>query len=441
MSKQQKKEPQKSAAQQPSLPKAVWYLVMAFFGILLIVQLKKPEQAPDAKPAERVPLTLANWMNDTYQKDHEEALKTTSTLGAKFIPIKNQTDFEWYHKINVNEFVLGKDDYIFNIPYINAYLGRDFVGDSLIKEELRKAKVVADTLKKKGIDLVIVFAPGKGTYCSEFLPEKYLKYPKTRTNYESYTENIKGSGLHYIDFQQWFLQMKPQTKYPLFPQYGHHWSYFGECLAADSLINYMEQLRGIPLPHIGWRDVEYPSPPKVRDADILGKAKLKEPPVGMPMAYPKIGYFTPPGATKVKTLAIADSYYRGFLYLGVVQNVFDNGKFWYYNSKVVPESDTKLLEVWELDLKKEIEKNQVVMVMNADATLSDFSNGFIDNAYLLYTDPKAYYKGVQAKKDLLRTKKMIRETPALLNEAVEYSQRNTIPVDSAITIKAIELLK
>ncbi len=98
------------------------------------------------------------------------------------------------------------------------------------------------------------------------------------------------------------------------------------------------------------------------------------------------------------------------------------------------------MEVWEVDLKKEIEKNQVILIMNADATLAEFSSGFIDNAYLLYTDPKKYYEKVAAEKDLLKTKKMIRETPSLLSESVENAQRMTVPVDSAITLKALEIL-
>ena len=444
MAKQKKKEspaPEiKKEQTQPVTITALWYLMLLFFVIVLILQFKKPEIDPKVKTEESVKLTFSNWINHSYQRDREERLKKSSTLGKESIPLKNQIDFDWFHKVNVNEFVLGKDDYIFNIPYINAYLGRDFVGEETIKEQLRKTQVVADTLKRKGIDLVVVFAPGKGTYYAEYLPSKYLKYPRSTTNYEVYTQKIKEYNIHYVDFQSWFLQMKPVTKYPLFPQYGHHWSYYGEVLAADSLISYFEQMRNIHLPHLRWKEIDYPAAPKVRDADILGKAKLKTAPEGMMMAYPKFGYAAMPDATKVKTLAVADSYYRGFLYLGVMQNVFDNGKYWYYNNKVIPESDTKLLEVWEVDLKKEIEKNQVVLIMNADATLSEFSSGFIDQAYLLFTDPKQYYAKVAAGKDLLKTKKMIRETPSLLSESVENAQRMTISVDSAITLKAMDIL-
>ena len=444
MSKQKKKEspaPEiKKGVSQPFAVKIMWYTTILFFAIVIIIQFQKPKTDLQSKPEQKIKLTLNSWFDHSYQNDKEEHLKKNSTLGKTSIPLKNQIDFEWFHKINVNEFVLGKEDYIFNIPYINAYLGRDFVGEAAIEEQLRKTKVVADTLKRKGIDLIIVFAPGKGTYCAEYLPAKYLKYPRSKTNYEVYAEKIKSYDLNFVDFQSWFLQMKPETKYPLFPQYGHHWSYYGEVLAADSLISYFEQIRNINLPHLRWKEIDYPAAPKVRDADILGKAKLKKAPEGMMMAYPKFGYAAKPDATKVKTLAVADSYYRGFLYLGVLQNVFDDGKYWYYYNKVIPESDTKLLEVWEVDLKKEMEKNDVILIMNADATLSEFSSGFIDDAYLLYTDPEKYYAETAAKKELLKTKKMIRETPSLLNASVENAQRMTISVDSAITIKALDLL-
>ena len=238
MAKQNKKEIPTPEIQkkhtQPAVITALWYIILLFFAIVLIIQLQKPETDPKTKTDDSVKFTLSSWFDHSYQSNREERLKKSSTLGSKSIPLKNQIDFDWFHKINVNEFVLGKDDYIFNIPYINAYLGRDFVGEDIITEQLRKTQVVADTLKRKGIDLVVVFAPGKGTYYSEYLPSKYLKYPRSTTNYEVYTQKIKDYNIHFVDFQSWFLEMKPHSKYPLFPQYGHHWSYYGEVLAAAS---------------------------------------------------------------------------------------------------------------------------------------------------------------------------------------------------------------
>ncbi len=34
-------------------------------------------------------------------------------------------------------------------------------------------------------------------------------------------------GINHIDFNSYFVQNKGKSKYPLYPQYGIHWSYCG----------------------------------------------------------------------------------------------------------------------------------------------------------------------------------------------------------------------
>ena len=52
---------------------------------------------------------------------------------------------------------------------------------------------------------------------------------------------------------------------------------------------------------------------------------------------------------------VKNDYWYGPVYLGVPQNVFAGGQFWYYYNKVIPSPTGEKMEVWEMDLKKEIE--------------------------------------------------------------------------------------
>jgi len=429
----------KKAEEKPSVLKTIWFAVLILLAVTILYQII-PAGKDAVSEATSLKFSFASWFDGSFQKKYEENLKTYSNFGKKLTPLKNQIDYLLFNKINVNGFTFGKDHYIFSTGYIDAYLGRDYAGDKVITEKIRKAKVIQDTLKKKGIDVIYIFAPGKGTFCTEYLPSKYNRLSRHLTNYETYIAKSREYNINYIDFQSWFLKIKPLSKYPLFPQFGHHWSYYGECLAADSIIRYIEKIHNCSLPHLTWSNVEYPSEPKVRDGDIIKKANLMKEPVSIPMAYPDLQYTAGKEAKPIKVLGIGDSYYRGFLYLGVMQNVFDNGEFWYYYNTVVPETNP-VKEVWEYDLKEKIEENKVILILNSDGNLPRMGSGFIEDAYLLYTNPKEYKKYYEKKRAISVQKKRIKQNPDLFGEAILLSVKLHIREDSALTLKALELIQ
>lgn len=436
------KNPVKPLAQGPVLKKQaksplrfLWWMVLISLACVFFYQFKSSEKKDPGNPV----FSIKDWFEARYQKKLEDYLKEHSNLGKKLTPLKNQIDFDLFQKINVKGFTLGKDNYIFSTAYIDASLGRDKIDDKLIEEKIRKAKVLQDTLKKKGIDIVYVYAPGKGTFYPEYLPSKYQRLPKLKTNYEEYIRQSEKYDLNFIDFQAWFLKIKDISKHPLFPQFGHHWSFYGECIAADSLIGYIEKLHNCMLPHIFWLDVEYPSEPRVRDGDIIKKAKLLHEPKSIPMAYPQVRYAGNPGARPIKVTGIGDSYYRGFLYIGVNDYVFDRGAYWYYYNTVEPATIPEK-EVWEIDLKENIEKSEVIIVLNSDGNLPRMGSGFIEEAYLLYTNPEQYQKYNERKKKISIFKKKIRYDDDLMNETVKMATELNITEDSARTLKALEMI-
>ena len=64
-----------------------------------------------------------------------------------------------------------------------------------------------DTLKKKGIDLLLVYAPGKGMGCKEFIEDKYIHSVKN-TNHNLFASNSKRLGLNHLDLYHYFELLK-----------------------------------------------------------------------------------------------------------------------------------------------------------------------------------------------------------------------------------------
>jgi hypothetical protein len=394
----------------------------------------------DVNPDSLLKKDKSMWLSGEYQNLKDDYNNDHWAFKETFVRLNNQFYYNAFNQIRVNSFVSGKDNYLYSENYIFSAYGDDYVGEQKIVSKLEKAKVVQDSLKKKGIDLLLVFAPGKGEYCIEQIEDKY-KHTIAHTNYQDYISVSKKLGVNTLDLKAYFQKLKPTTPYPLFPKFGHHWSFYGECLAVDTIIGYIEKLHHCDMPDITWKKIEVVDTSRSRDADVLKSMNLyKNPEQNMKLAYPEVMFEQDSIKNQTRVLTISDSYWYGPVYMGVGQNCFAGGQFWYYYNKVIPSpTPGQKVEVWQLDLKQQIESNQVIMLLYSDGNLPNYGNTFIEDAYELYTNPKAYYARVEKNKSIKEFEKQIREKPVLLKKSTKKSQDLQIPLDSAIKLDAIKL--
>lgn len=380
------------------------------------------------------------WFSGEYQNLKDDYNNDHWAFKGLFVRLNNQFYYDLFNQIRVNGFVSGKENYIFSEGYIFSAFGDDYVGQQKIQTKLQKAKVVQDSLKRKGIDLLLVFAPGKGEYCIEQIEDKY-KHPILHTNYQDYINICKQLSINVLDLKAWFHELKPHTPYPLFTKFGHHWSYYAECLVIDTVIGHIEHLHGCDMPDIVWNKIDVIDTARSRDADVLQNMNLyKSPDQNMKLAYPLPMFEKDSIKNKTRVLTIADSYWYGPVYLGIGQRCFGGGQFWYYYNKIVPNPSLhERVEVWQLDLKQHIENNQVIMLLYSDGNLPNFANTFIEDAYEMYTSPASYNARMEKTRYLKQFEKRIREQPAMLKKAIKKSFDLQIPLDSAIRLDAMKL--
>ena len=384
--------------------------------------------------------TKDQWFSGEYQNLKDDYNNDHWAFKELFVRLNNQFYYNAFNQLRVNGFVSGKENYVYSESYIFSAYGDDYMGSEKIKSRLEKLKVIQDTLKRKGIDLFLVFAPGKGEYCIEQIEDKY-KHPILHTNYQDYVADSEQLGINFLDLKAYFQKLKPATPYPLFPKFGHHWSFYGECLAVDTIIGYIEKLHHTDLPDITWNQTDVVDSARSRDADVLKSMNLyHNPEQKMKLAYPKVMFEQDTIKNRTRVLTISDSYWYGPVYMGVPQNCFAGGQFWYYYNKIIPNpSATEKVEVWQLDLKQNLESNQVVMLLYSDGNLPLFGNNFIEDVYEMYTNPKQFYARIERSKTIKQFEKQIREKPLLLKKATKKSLDLQISLDSAIKIDAIKL--
>lgn len=420
-------------------------VVLAFLALCqpLAMSLFKENTRPnlvglvlnDEKPE----LTASNWFSGSYQKGMDDYNNDHWAWKENMVRLNNQFYYAAFNKIRVNRFVIGKEDYVFSESYIFSAFGDDLLPDGSVEDLMAKAKVLQDTLKRKGIDLLFVYAPGKGSYCKEFIEDKYV-HPIASTNHSRFLEASRKWGVNHLDLLTWFDQLKPASPFPLFPRFGHHWSYYGECLAVDTILKHIEHLHRCDLPAIVWDKIEVVDTARFRDADVLKSMNLyRNPPQNMKLAYPDIKFELDSSKNRTRVLTISDSYWYGPVYMGVPPSCFAGGEFWYYYNRIVPTPEDEKTEVWQIDLKKAIESNAVIMLLYSDGNLPTFGNGFIQDAYELYTSPATFKKRSETNQQIQTFAKQIRESPVLLKKSTLKSENLRISLDSAIKRDAMRM--
>jgi hypothetical protein len=329
-------------------------------------------------------ISLNNWFDGSYQSNAGKYLKEEMGFRNWLVRLHNQISYSLFDHVNAKHVVIGKEGYLYTKAYINAYLGKDFIGENEIINKVDKIALIQDTLSKIGTDLIIIFAAGKGKFYNEYIPSKFNPSKVSVSNQDYYMSELKKKNISMIDFNSWFSQIKHNSEFPLFPKNGIHWSYYGEYLVADSIINYIEELKGINLPHFLTDSIIYDGKIRHGDDDIEQSMNLIFNLSSLKMAYPQFEIVGDSNTHSPDVLTIADSFYWGIYDLGLSKEIFNNSEFWYYHKKIYPQSFKKELLVENVDLKSRIEKQDVIILMSTDATLEKFTFGFIDDVYNIY---------------------------------------------------------
>lgn len=331
-------------------------------------------------------LTVEHWLDGSFQAKKEKHLKQKFGLRPDFVRINNQIDYSLFGELHANSVIVGQEEYLYELNYIKAYYGTDFIGDSIITEKIDKLSYIQTVLESKGKKLCVVIAPGKATYFPEYIPKHLQQDKPGQTNYASYIAQLNKTTIPLIDFQDWFLKNKSTTKYPLYAKGGIHWSRYGEILATDSIITYLGQLTNRQVPDLVIDQIEVSSKNQFRDYDIGEALNLlfKQSTSTYPMAYPTYHVESDSTTQPIKTLFVSDSFYWGMFNSGFSYSLFGHGQFWFYNQQIYPDSYKKALNVSDIDLIQGVEAHDVVTLMSTDANLYKFAFGFIDQLYDAY---------------------------------------------------------
>ncbi|MFA6128688.1 MAG: hypothetical protein WC699_15420 [Bacteroidales bacterium] len=326
-------------------------------------------------------LSTGGWFSGSWQPKKEKWLNDTFGFRGLFVRINNQITLSLFREVHAFGVVFGQRNYLYAEKYIKASYGADFIGVDSIAHRINRLKFIRDELLNRyNKNLMIVITAGKGSFYPEYFPVSN-PYTKGPTNYENHVRLARETGLQIIDFDRWFVENKTRSPYPLYPKYGMHWSVYGATLVADSLISYIERIRGIDIPSISWDRIRIKR--AYQDDYDLGAGlnllfKLRR----EKMAYPVLKFEPESGKTKPSVLVIADSFYWNLFKLGFTKG-FSTSDFWYYNKDIYHTVMGPPVSTAQVDLWDQIMKHDVIILMATESNLPEFGWGFIEDTYHL----------------------------------------------------------
>jgi len=386
--------------------------------------------------------TISGWTEGSFQGSFEKYINDNIGFRPWFVRVRNQVAFSLYGRLNAAYVIRGKEDYLYETNYISAYNGDDFVGEDTIRYKTERIKLLQDSLQKMGKSLIVCFAPGKGSFYAEYFPDEYVKPKTSQTNYKVYRKYFDETGVNYIDFNQWFLQMKDTSRYILYPRYGIHWSNYGMLLATDSLISYIEKLRNTDLPDLQMKNFKLTKKLNDSDYDIAdGLNVVFRLPVDE-MCYPEISWEDSTGKQKPRVIVISDSFYWSMYGTGVSKNSFSEGGFWYYNKQIYPESFNSETTVNQVNHWEVIHNTDVFVILATEATLPGFPWRFTENSLAAFAPGYSEHFNNTVLRDIIYNKELQHHIAVIKNDenwmkVIEQKATEMgISVDSMLVIDA-----
>lgn len=383
-------------------------------------------------PTESISITKENWFNSEFQNKKEAYLNQNFGFRNYYVMLNNQVDYSLFNKANVDKVVVGKGGFLYESNYITSYYGEDVIEESAVDERIKKLKDLQDLLYTQGITLEVVFAPSKATFYPEFIPDSWKSESK-KNNYTLVKEICEKAELNFVDFNDWFLKLKNITPYDLYPKTGIHWSNYGSLLAFDSLTKKIEYDSKLNLKNLFIQNIFFSDSLRGPDNDIGSAMNLIWKIQPLPMPYANYKWTEDSTFVKPQALFIGDSYFWNIYYEGLTNNVFENCKFWYYNTTVYPESESQR-EVSQLNIVDEIKKQKVIVLMATECNLKDLGWGFVENAHKAL---KSEMNNIIRKKAYLQDLiEEIYKTPNWLHEVERKAKEKNISVEDMTKLDA-----
>ena len=323
------------------------------------------------------------WTGDL-QHGIDEYFRTNFLLRGLAIRTRNEIDYSIFSEYHAKSVIAGQEGYLFEENYILAALGLDSISTDSIIDRVSKVSQLSDVT---GVPVLVVLAPGKGSYFKEFIPLSYIEEEGSVENrlFKIWSKELENM-LNVLDLHSHF-----STKPNVFPKNGIHWCEWVQVeainLISDALV---EILPDSLMPARMIIDSTYTSVDmEGTDEDIERGLNLWRDLEDFEAKYYVTHWEELPMESRPRVLLVGDSYTWGPVNKGLLRHGYKSSEFWFYNAAVhgpsIEEKGASPQTIHGFTSRDEFEdviaQFDAVVLLSTDANLSRFPFNFPPNNF------------------------------------------------------------
>ena len=130
-------------------------------------------------------------------------------------------------------------------------------------------------------------------------------------------------------------------------------------------------------------------------------------------------------------ISIGDSYWWGFTYTGITENVFEKDNYWFYFRDRMENEHKKGL-VADVNLKDQLFSQDMVILMVTEATYQLFPYGFIESFFRNCMPVNAEVRQMKIEGYIIK----IRNDPAWYQSVLEKAGKNGKSIEEQVKLDA-----
>jgi hypothetical protein len=343
---------------------------------LIFIPVSDRELNGVTEPVNKPVFTSQNWLTGDYQKKFESYF--AFNLGLRKAAVRSASQIKYWLGVQRSEVIVGKDNELMGKECIDAFYGRDFLGEDSIHRVVTSIHRFQQQLNEHGVKFFMVIAPNKSRLYPDKIPDEFKGNANASTNYDLFRAQLKQARVPVVDFQQWFESIDQTSPHPLYSNLGVHWSYYSATFCGDSLLGYMANLLSKKVNRVKYKEISTTTVPYDTDGDMMKLLNLWfDIPVTRPLAYFKTELNRDSSKYIPSVLSIGDSYYWNIIYTGIPAAYFHpNSAYFYYHSTAYF-NDGNILPVTKLNLHETVLSKDVVFFLYSEPNLRNLGNGIV----------------------------------------------------------------
>jgi hypothetical protein len=330
-----------------------------------------------------VPLSWRTYLNGTFQSSYETRFDIELGFREQFVRADNEFNLRAFHQIGLNprtSMVIGKNDFLFERDYLDAFNRHDEVPRSQLEAKVRRILLLQQYLESRGSTLLVVITPSKPLLYPEYLPERYIfkERQSVPTNYDKFAPLLAQYGVHFVDGQAFLQERKATVPFTFFGNTGTHWNDVAACEVSSVVIETIGQQLNRQLPSLRCKPYASSIRQRKRDIDILQLCNLwSEERLYQPVFRPR-AKLVPHGPAEMPTLLMVGGSF--VFYIDDYINMYRmKHVIWRYYAREYNRGVRPLVRE-AIDWEQSVFSQQVVLLEVNAQFVHDVGWGFLEDA-------------------------------------------------------------